>query len=86
MNYGGGLRGSSATASGSLNSRMRSGERDPLSRPDRLDGPRLQADIRALRKMAADGPLAVEEGSRSILQASLSVAQVKNDDQGSVQA
>ena len=42
------------------------------------------ADIRALRKMAADGPLAVEEGSRSILQASLSVAQVKNDDQGSV--
>ena len=41
-------------------------------------------DIRALRKMAADGPLSVEEGSRSILQASLSVAQVKNDDQGSV--
>ena len=42
------------------------------------------ADIRALRKMSADGPLSVEEGSRSILQASLSVAQVKNDDQGSV--
>ena len=40
------------------------------------------ADIRALRKMASDGPLAVERGSRSILQASLAVARVQNDDQG----
>ena len=34
--------------------------------------------------MTKDGPLSVEKGSRSILQASLSVAFVKNDDQGSV--
>ena len=46
-------------------------------------------DIRALRKMTKDGPLAVERESRSILQASLSVAgdsrrdELKNDDQGS---
>ena len=40
-------------------------------------------DIRALRKMTKDGPLSVERESRSILQASLSVAFVKNDDQGS---
>ena len=39
-------------------------------------------DIRALRKLAADGPLACEEGSRALLAASLSVALVKNDDQG----
>ena len=41
-------------------------------------------DIRALRKIAADGPLAVEESSRLLIAASLSVATVKNDDQGSV--
>ena len=41
-------------------------------------------DIRALRKAAADGPLGVEEGSRPLLAASLAVAMVKNDDQGSV--
>ena len=41
-------------------------------------------DIGALRKMAADGPLSVEETSRSLLRASLSVSEVKNDDQGSV--
>ena len=41
-------------------------------------------DIRALRKMAADGPLAVEEKSRPLLMASLAVAEVRNDDQGSV--
>ena len=39
-------------------------------------------DIRSLRKLAADGPLSVEESSRLILAASLSVALVKNDDQG----
>ena len=43
------------------------------------------ADIRALRKLALDGPLAVEESSRSLLAASLSVATVKNDNQGNVQ-
>ena len=41
-------------------------------------------DIRALRRMAADGPLACEEGSRALLAASLSAAMVKNDDQGNV--
>ena len=41
-------------------------------------------DIRALRKMTADGPLAVEEGSRGLLTASLSVAMVANDDAGNV--
>lgn len=41
-------------------------------------------DIRALRKLGNDGPLAVAEDSRLLLAASLSVAIVKNDDQGSV--
>ena len=40
------------------------------------------ADIRALRRGAADGPLAVAPDSRDLLQASLSVASVKTDDQG----
>ena len=41
------------------------------------------ADIRALRKFAADGPFAVEEDSRLLVAASLAQALVKNDDQGS---
>ena len=41
-------------------------------------------DIRSLRKLAADGPLTVAEPSRLLLAASLSVALVKNDDQGSM--
>ena len=41
-------------------------------------------DIRALRKIAADGPLACEESSRLLVGAALAVATVKNDDQGSV--
>ena len=41
-------------------------------------------DIRALRKAAADGPLACVESSRPLLTASLAAAMVKNDDQGSV--
>lgn len=41
------------------------------------------ADIRALRKLVADGPLAVEEISRPLMAVSLSTAQVKSDDQGS---
>ena len=40
------------------------------------------ADIRALRAGAGDGPLAVAPDSRQLLAASLSVAMVKNDDQG----
>ena len=39
-------------------------------------------DIRALRAGVKDGPLAVAEESRLLLQASLAVAMVKNDDQG----
>ena len=39
-------------------------------------------DIRSLRKLTADGPLSVAEPSRLLLAASLSVALVKNDDQG----
>ena len=39
-------------------------------------------DIRALRRMAKDGPLSVEPGSRALIQASLAVATVKNDDAG----
>ena len=41
-------------------------------------------DIRALRKMAKDGPLAVDPGSAALLEASLSVASVKSDDSGNV--
>ena len=40
------------------------------------------ADIRAVRKMALDGNLAIEETSRPLLQHSLSVSQVENDDSG----
>ena len=39
-------------------------------------------DIRALRQMALDGPLAVDVGSRALLATSLSRATVKSDDQG----
>lgn len=41
-------------------------------------------DIRALRRLAADGPLACEEGSRGLLAASLAAAMVKPDDSGNV--
>ena len=41
-------------------------------------------DIRALRKMAKDGPLAVDPASQPLLEASLAVAMVKNDDSGNV--
>ena len=41
-------------------------------------------DIRALRKMVADGPLVVAPESRGLLTASLSVAMVANDDAGNV--
>ena len=41
-------------------------------------------DIRALRKLALDGPLSVELASRNLIGASLAAAMVKNDDQGSV--
>ena len=39
-------------------------------------------DIRALRQMALDGPLAVDAGSQELLATSLSTAMVKSDDQG----
>ena len=41
-------------------------------------------DIRALRKLSADGPLAVESGSRPLPTASLAAAMVANDDAGNV--
>ena len=41
-------------------------------------------DIRALRKMAKDGPLSVDPGSAPLLEESLAVASVKNDDSGNV--
>ena len=40
-------------------------------------------DIRALRKLAADGPLSCDTASRSLLTANLAGAIVRNDDQGS---
>ena len=40
------------------------------------------ADIRALRKMASDGPLSIERDSRLLIAASLMFARVKNDDAG----
>ena len=40
------------------------------------------SDIRALRKIARDGPLACDESSRLLVAASLSQALVKNDDAG----
>ena len=41
-------------------------------------------DIRATRKAARDGPMACVPEARALIKASLSVAMVKNDDQGSV--
>ena len=41
-------------------------------------------DIRSLRKLALDGPLSVDVGSRALLATSLSRATVKSDDQGNV--
>ena len=52
--------------------------------------PRLQRwsegsfDIRALRKITRDGPLAICQKSRALLRASLAVTCVKEDDAGSV--
>ena len=43
-------------------------------------------DIRALRQMALDGPLAVDEGSQALISTSLASALVKSDDAGKRQA
>ena len=59
------------------------GPSGPFIEPRQTRWSEASEDIRALRKMTKDGPLSVEKGSRSILQASLSVAFIKNDDQGS---
>ena len=40
-------------------------------------------DVRALRRLALDGPLSVEPASRGLIATALSVAAVKSDDQGS---
>ena len=42
------------------------------------------ADIRALRKIARDGPLSVDPGGRNLLVVSLSAARVQNDNAGNV--
>ena len=42
------------------------------------------ADIRALRKGVLDGPLSLAESSRPLVEASLAVSRVKNDDAGNV--
>ena len=39
-------------------------------------------DIRSLRKISLDGPLAVDEGSRALIATSLARAMVRSDDQG----
>ena len=60
---------------------------DAVKRGARLE-PRLSRwseasfDIRSLRQMALDGPMAVDEGSRALLATSLSQALVKSDDAG----
>ena len=41
------------------------------------------SDIRALRQMALDGPLSVDEDSRALLATSLSRATIKADESGS---
>ena len=41
-------------------------------------------DIRALRKMAKDGPLSVSAAAATLIGASLAVARVKSDDAGSM--
>ena len=41
-------------------------------------------DIRSLRKMALDGPLAVDEDSQALLATSLSTTMVKSDDGGNI--
>ena len=41
-------------------------------------------DIRALRAMARNGPLAVDPASRPLVEASLAVSRVQNDDGGSI--
>ena len=41
-------------------------------------------DIRALRKMAKDGPLSVDAGSKLLIETSLARSKVKNDDAGNV--
>ena len=50
--------------------------------PRRLMPSEWSEDIRALRRMAADGPLSCEPSSRPLVSASLSVSEVKNDDSG----
>ena len=42
------------------------------------------SDIRSLRKLAKDGPFMATPDSRALIEESLAVAYVKNDDQGNV--
>ena len=50
--------------------------------PRRLMPSEWSADIRALRRYAADGPLAVEPESRDLLAAALAVCEVRSDESG----
>ncbi len=52
--------------------------------PRRARWSEASEDIRALRKLAKDGPLAVETESRGLLTVSLAAATVKNDEHGGV--
>ena len=52
--------------------------------PRKLMPSEWSEDIRALRRMAADGPLSCEVGSRSLVAASLAVSEVKTLDDGNV--
>ena len=51
--------------------------------PRRARWSEASEDIRALRKIAKDGPLSITKEARPLVAASLSVALVKNDEQGS---
>ena len=52
-------------------------------KPRRTRWSEAAEDVRAVRQMAKDGPLAVLESDRPLLATSLMATQVKNDDQGS---
>ena len=70
-----------------ISDRFRLGELQDARPPCRVE-PRVSRwseqseDIRSLRRMAFDGPLSVDPGSRGLIGASLAVATVKNDDAG----
>ena len=52
--------------------------------PRRLMPSEWSEDIRALRRLAADGPLSCTVRSRSLVRASLAVSEVRSDESGCV--